>query len=276
MTTIGNLGRHAVTLACNSEGVLYIVDDAGFLCTVNKTTGAVTVIGYTGIKPYYVQSMAFEQSTGRLFWAMSNNNEEGKLIEINPLSGATMNRGKIGGNAEIIALHATSAPGPNINISVLANPEEGGTVTGAGIYYYGQNVTVTATPATETGDYKWVFEKWTKGNFTISVEPEYVFYVTEEVTLVAHFKKVTSIEEMERTEYKVYPNPVFDVLTIVRSTNNKTRGEIYNITGAKIMSFEMNETETEINVSTLSSGVYFIKLRDLDCDFNVIFKITKM
>jgi hypothetical protein len=110
MTTIGTLGRHAVTLACSPEGVLFVVDAAGNLCTVDKTSGAVTVINFTGIKPYYVQSMTFDQNNGRLFWAMCNNNDEGCLVELAPANGATFNRGSIGNNAEIIGLYILPKP----------------------------------------------------------------------------------------------------------------------------------------------------------------------
>jgi hypothetical protein len=71
------------------------------------------------------------------------------------------------------------------------------------------------------------------------------------------------VNEMEFVEFNIYPNPVKDRLTIVRNVaRDRTWGEIYNTTGAKVMSFEMNEPETEINVSALSSGIYFIRLMD--------------
>ena len=113
MTSIGTLGRHALTLGCSPAGVLFVVDAAGNLCTVNKTSGAVTVIGATGIEPYYVQSMAFDQQTGRLFWAMSNDNDEGRLIELAPTNGAAFDRGSIGSEAELIGLFSESVPVSN-------------------------------------------------------------------------------------------------------------------------------------------------------------------
>jgi hypothetical protein len=49
--------------------------------------------------------MTFDQNSGRLFWAMSNNNDEGCLVELDPANGAAFNRGSIGNNAEIIGLY---------------------------------------------------------------------------------------------------------------------------------------------------------------------------
>jgi hypothetical protein len=105
MTTIGTIGRLAYTLACSPEGSLFAIDADGFLCAVNKTTAELNIIGSTEKIPYYVQSMAFDQNTGRLFWAMCNNKDEGKLMEIDPTSGVTFNRGAIGGEAELIGLY---------------------------------------------------------------------------------------------------------------------------------------------------------------------------
>ena len=69
-------------------------------------------------------------------------------------------------------------------ISVEINPEDGGTVTGAGGYSYGNECTLTATP--KTGH---TFEKWTKGSNTVSTNAEYTFIVRESAIYTAHFKK---------------------------------------------------------------------------------------
>ncbi len=62
-------------------------------------------------------------------------------------------------------------------------PENSGTVTGAGGYNYGQECTLTATP--NTG---YDFQKWTKGGTTVSSNASFTFPVTETATYKAHFK----------------------------------------------------------------------------------------
>jgi hypothetical protein len=104
MTKIGAMGRDAFTLACSLAGQLFVIDRAGNFCSVNKSTGVSTVIGATGIWLYYIQTMAFDKNSGRLFWAMSNNKDEGKLMEIDPTSGVIFDRGTIAGDAQIIGL----------------------------------------------------------------------------------------------------------------------------------------------------------------------------
>ena len=68
-------------------------------------------------------------------------------------------------------------------ITVEVTPENGGTVTGAGGYDYGEECTLTATP--NTG---YDFQKWTKGGTTVSTNASFTFPVTETATYKAHFK----------------------------------------------------------------------------------------
>ena len=68
-------------------------------------------------------------------------------------------------------------------ITVSANPNNGGTVTGDGTYNYGQSCTLTATPSTG-----YSFVRWTKNGNEVSTNTSYTFTVTESATYVAHFQ----------------------------------------------------------------------------------------
>ena len=70
----------------------------------------------------------------------------------------------------------------NYIITAMADPTEGGTVSGSGGYNYGDNCTLTATA--NTG---YVFQRWTKNGTSVSTSPNYSFTVTESATFVAHF-----------------------------------------------------------------------------------------
>jgi hypothetical protein len=112
--TIIEMEKSFFTLACNLQGTLYGVDVNGDFHSIDKTTGALTFIGHTGIIPSYHQSMAFDHHSGRLFWAMSrtviDENErdvnEGKLMEIDLTTGFATLLGTIGENAEVVALYS--------------------------------------------------------------------------------------------------------------------------------------------------------------------------
>ena len=71
----------------------------------------------------------------------------------------------------------------NCTITVMADPTEGGDVTGGGTYNIGQNCTLTATPATG-----YDFVNWTKNGVQVSTNATYIFNTTESATYVAHFQ----------------------------------------------------------------------------------------
>ncbi len=71
------------------------------------------------------------------------------------------------------------------NVLTSASPQEGGATSGDGQYFYGDNVTVSAVPAT---GYR--FKNWTENNIIVSTSKNYTFTITSNRNLVAHFKKI--------------------------------------------------------------------------------------
>ena len=80
-------------------------------------------------------------------------------------------------------------------ITVAANPEEGGTVTGAGIYDEGGTCSLIAT-----ANDGYTFVNWTKEDMEISTEAEYTFVVTEDAGFVANFVVSTVTQTMALSE----------------------------------------------------------------------------
>jgi len=77
----------------------------------------------------------------------------------------------------------------NYQITVTANPAEGGTANGGGTYYYGETCNLTAT-----ANNGYMFAYWSdETNQVISMEPDYSFTVTEEKTFVARFVEEGSL-----------------------------------------------------------------------------------
>ncbi len=69
----------------------------------------------------------------------------------------------------------------------------------------------------------------------------------------------SNIENNITKSLSIYPNPASDIVK-VNSEENINYIEILNISG-QIVSFEnVNTNNAEINISNLSSGVYFIKV----------------
>ena len=72
--------------------------------------------------------------------------------------------------------------GNRYEIDATANPIEGGTITGAGMYDEGSLVTLTAIPAEG-----YTFVNWTENGEEVSSNATYSFAVTSDRTLVANF-----------------------------------------------------------------------------------------
>ena len=76
-----------------------------------------------------------------------------------------------------------------VNITVSANPSNGGTVSGGGEFAFGETCTVIATP--ENG---YTFTGWTENGELVSNDLEYSFTAINDRELVANFIHMTVIE----------------------------------------------------------------------------------
>jgi len=65
----------------------------------------------------------------------------------------------------------------------------------------------------------------------------------------------TGINDVENTVFSIYPNPATDILNV----NGEGVAEVYNTIGQMVISNEVNGT-AQINVSSLESGVYYVRM----------------
>jgi pimeloyl-ACP methyl ester carboxylesterase len=70
------------------------------------------------------------------------------------------------------------------------------------------------------------------------------------------------IERYEFNNFNVFPNPTKGLLTIKGANLNGKTVEVYSIVGEKIASLTLNNDDT-INLSSLSEGVYFVRVNDI-------------
>ncbi|MDR0680392.1 MAG: PQQ-like beta-propeller repeat protein, partial [Dysgonamonadaceae bacterium] len=120
-TSVGQLPVRFVGIAVHLNGTLFGVSITGDLYTINKTTGALNLVGATGISPlvgengYYTQSIGFDHNTGKLYWAfVISSLEESGFYEIDITTGAATRKGFIGTGIQICALGAPYYSHPNI------------------------------------------------------------------------------------------------------------------------------------------------------------------
>ena len=69
-------------------------------------------------------------------------------------------------------------------------------------------------------------------------------------------------EENNPTSFEVFPNPTQDILSIRISENivMELKAEIYNTEGKLLISTPLVSEKTQVDLSTLSSGIYYIKV----------------
>lgn len=85
---VGAVGFIVRTLACDLTGKLYAISDDGKLYSLDSATAAPSLIGATGVgSAKYLQSMAFDHNTGRLFWAHTSDAVNGAIHEIDSATG---------------------------------------------------------------------------------------------------------------------------------------------------------------------------------------------
>ena len=131
-------------------------------------------------------------------------------------------------------------------VTVRANPPEGGTVRGAGSYPHGATATVTVTP--KDG---YQFDHWTKNGDEVSKESSYAFVVTEDCELVAHLISY-GVDEENASVLRVYPNPSQGRFSV----EGKGTVIVSNLFGQTVLTREIDGCVS----MELPKGVYFVSL----------------
>lgn len=142
-------------------------------------------------------------------------------------------------------------------ITVLASPEEGGTVSGEGTYNYGETAVLIATP-----NQNYSFLCWNDGN----VNNPRTITVTGDATYTAMFKYTgVGIEENDLSQCTLYPNPTNESIRILGIESNCSV-EIYNSLGALVKVVTANP-DKEISVRDLPDGLYLLRFGNVSLRF---------
>ena len=84
--------------------------------------------------------------------------------------------------------------------------------------------------------------------------------IIDNITFTEGTIATLGIEETEASfEFKVYPNPVKNELHI-NANENITSIKVYNMLGQEVMYIEPNMLNSKIDVSSLNSGAYFVRV----------------
>ena len=139
-----------------------------------------------------------------------------------------------------------------LEVKVAIEPAEAGDVTGEGSYNYGDEVTLSVIRNED-----WAFLNWTEDGEVVSEEPIYVFTITRNRDLVAHFMYTEGIGE-NNISAKVYPNPTKGEITLEGEGLQSVR--ILNAFGQTVYNTKVEGDQVRIDLSGMVKGVYVMHI----------------
>jgi len=158
-------------------------------------------------------------------------------------------------------------PLPVNQLTLLADPPGGGTVTGEGSYTYGETVTISSSPNAH-----FIFQYWSGDTALLDNTESEVARLTmpaAPVTITAHFLDVTGIRGTpgpEDLQLRIFPNPASELLWIELDSPGGTAAHItlMNTLGQTMLEKvigENNMARTSLNLSGLDPGLYILVIR---------------
>ena len=162
-------------------------------------------------------------------------------------------------NTTCIAVTRGSNPS-TYTITVRANNDAFGTVTGGGSYAAGAQATLTATPNQGYAFVKWQEDDNTDNPRTITVNGD--------ATYTAVFAAVGAVDDETISGIVVYPNPVNDMFTVANAEGATI--VVVNSLGQVVTSIENATSNQTIDASSLATGTYFVKVNEKIVKINVV------
>lgn len=145
------------------------------------------------------------------------------------------------------------------DVTLTCNPQNGGTVTGAGKYDHGTQVTVRATAANG-----FHFVEWKEGSISVSADATYVFTITANRDLTAMFSE---------NKYTITVNPTTHGTITVSPANEAEPGQQVTITATPennyvLGSLSVYKKDDESQAVTVTDNVFTMP------SFNVVVDAT--
>ncbi len=135
--TVADMTAPLIAMAFDNEGQLWGITasssttstDGGFLVKVNKENGEQTLVGDTGVRPYYDQSAVFDNAHGVFYWLANTQTEEANLYIVDLTTGKATLVGALPNGDEVVAPFINAqefedtAPSAPVNISTKIVPD---------------------------------------------------------------------------------------------------------------------------------------------------------
>ena len=139
---------------------------------------------------------------------------------------------------------------PYYTLNVVSNNNAYGTTYGSGIYEAGTEVILIASPFTG-----YQFVNWQDGN----TDNPRTIIVTRDATFVATFQQVVGIVDAEKLAVSIHPNPASTTVTFSGLEPGATV-TIVDLNGREVAEFKIQNSEFKIDVTSLTSGAYFVRI----------------
>jgi hypothetical protein len=213
--------------------------------SANASMGTVTGGGsYPGGTNHTITAVPSENRYGFSHWSTASDNS----ITDNPLNVyLTRDTAFV---AHFIEL-------PQYYVTAASTNENWGSVSGSGMYFEGEQATLTAIPAES-----YVFNGWTDGN----EESPRIVTVTQDTVFEAIFAAdpTIGINQAATLEFSVSPNPTTGRLTVQMNQPEPYEMTIYDVNGKAVWSCKNENQVSEIDLSALAAGQYLLVVRTKD------------
>lgn len=163
-----------------------------------------------------------------------------------------------------------NAPAPIINNSNTITLSLVSGQTLADIIVEGENIKWYSTPGISTGKIKQTNKKVGETPLPLStvLVDNTTYYASQTINGIESAQRLAVTVQLNAlatpdfvlTNFKSYPNPVKNNLTI-QNTSIIDEIALYSITGKTVLTKKIKTLRSEIDLSTLSSGIYFLKVK---------------
>lgn len=144
-------------------------------------------------------------------------------------------------------------------LTLVADPPEGGTLTGGGEYLEGQQVEIVAVASQG-----WEFVEWTdQEQHTLSDQAAFTYTMpASDVTLAVRFEAdPVYSENPEHNAISIYPNPVRSTLYISSPNEKLLSLRVYDLQGEKVYASYKESYQYTIRTNDFSPGAYLLYLQ---------------
>jgi hypothetical protein len=86
---------------------------------------------------------------------------------------------------------------------------------------------------------------------------------------------IDAVPEVTKSDYALYPNPAKDNINLITTYEGVKTISIYNSTGTLVSSYNLSGKNIVINVSSLSQGLYFMKIIETNLKTGALLKFIK-